>query len=91
MTKKEFIKLNNQYKIEAYGVTLVRSGSRDWRGQTEYNHINLENGFYYKKAMINNPSDINYYLYNEKGERLAWEWRRKDFIKRLIEFGIIKE
>lgn len=89
MTTKEFIKLNNQYKLNAQWATLVKGG-RELRGRDEWT-VKLENGFYYVKKALNHPQDIVYYLYNEKDEKLSWNWTRKDFIESLKKFGIIKD
>lgn len=81
MTKTEFIKLNNEYKIEA-------------SGDTFHSRIDLGNGYYYYKFTMDNPKDVNYYLYHEDGysrKKLYWAWTRKDFIEKLIKLGIIKE
>lgn len=87
--KKEFIKLNNEYKINAHFVTLAKGG-QELRGNNRW-IIKLENGFYYEKKALNHGKDVNYYLYNEKDEKLAWNWTRKEFINSLIKYGIIKE
>lgn len=78
MTKKEFIKLNNGYKVAAGDYHL---------------HIDLGNGYYYDKHGADNDSkEIYYYLYHkDSSKKLYWAWTRKDFIEKLVKFGIIKE